>query len=162
MNKITAFGLFIKQCLLYPLESPFLPDESVVELGVSYAAGQKIGSYNPVSPALVWQDDQNQSMDFASAQIYAAYLDADGVNVDEIEQDIWRVPTEIELMNALCNSYIDGGSLLPGGFQANCGYWSSTPYAGYPGNAWYASHSNGDVHSSDGNMTGQVLVRCVH
>jgi hypothetical protein len=42
--KQTPFSLFIRQCLLYPLASPFLPPENKVEKDYSYAAGQKTGT----------------------------------------------------------------------------------------------------------------------
>lgn len=41
---MTPFNLFIRQCLLYPLTSPFLPPENKVEDGYSYAAGTKTGT----------------------------------------------------------------------------------------------------------------------
>jgi hypothetical protein len=44
MSKITPFNLFIRQCLLYPLTSPFLPPENKVEKDYSYAAGTKTGT----------------------------------------------------------------------------------------------------------------------
>jgi len=44
MSKYLPFQLFIRQCLLYPLTSPFLPPPEKVEKDFSYAAGQKIGT----------------------------------------------------------------------------------------------------------------------
>jgi hypothetical protein len=44
MSSLTAFNCFVRQCLLYPLTSPFLPPIDKVELGHSYAAGAKIGT----------------------------------------------------------------------------------------------------------------------
>jgi len=50
MSRFTAFQLFLRQCLLYPLTSPFLPPEDKVEDGYSYAAGQKTGTLTPTPP----------------------------------------------------------------------------------------------------------------
>jgi len=47
MSKLTPLNLFIRQALLYPLDSPFLPPENKVEEDYSYAAGQKTGSLEP-------------------------------------------------------------------------------------------------------------------
>lgn len=47
MPELTPFQQFIRQCLLYPLASPFLPPEAKVEKDFSYAAGQKIGTLEP-------------------------------------------------------------------------------------------------------------------
>ena len=49
-----------------------------------------------------------------------------------------------------------------GGFQDNNNYWSSTPNADNPGNAWNANNNNGNVNSNNDNMSNQNLVRCVH
>jgi len=53
MQKQTPFSLFIRQALLYPLVSPFLPQPSDVKKDVSYASGQKVGTYEagPTPPA---------------------------------------------------------------------------------------------------------------
>jgi len=47
MSKYLPLDLFIRQALLYPLDSPFLPPENKVEEDYSYAAGKKIGSLEP-------------------------------------------------------------------------------------------------------------------
>lgn len=44
MSKYLPLNLFIRQALLYPLTSPFLPPESKVEKNYSYAAGKKTGT----------------------------------------------------------------------------------------------------------------------
>lgn len=44
MSKYLPFQLFLRQALLYPLTSPFLPPVDKVELGYSYAAGEKVGT----------------------------------------------------------------------------------------------------------------------
>lgn len=45
MSKLLPLDLFIRQALLYPLTSPFLPPENKVLKDYSYAAGKKTGSY---------------------------------------------------------------------------------------------------------------------
>jgi len=50
MSKFTAFQLFIRQALLYPLTSPFLPPPDKVQKDFSYAAGQKVGTLD-IPPA---------------------------------------------------------------------------------------------------------------
>lgn len=50
MSKLLPLDLFIRQALLYPLDSPFLPPENKVEKGYSYAAGRKTGSLE----AIIW------------------------------------------------------------------------------------------------------------
>lgn len=50
MSRYLPFQLFLRQALLYPLTSPFLPPENKVELGYSYAAGQKTGTL-PAGPS---------------------------------------------------------------------------------------------------------------
>jgi hypothetical protein len=52
MSKFTAFNLFIRQALLYPLTSPFLPPVNKVELAYSYANGTKIGTLAPAAAQL--------------------------------------------------------------------------------------------------------------
>ncbi len=47
MSKFLPFNLFIRQALLYPLTSPFLPPIDKVELDYSYGAGKLIGTLEP-------------------------------------------------------------------------------------------------------------------
>lgn len=44
MSKLLPFNLFVRQALLYPLFSPFLPPVNKVEKNYSYAAGSLIGT----------------------------------------------------------------------------------------------------------------------
>jgi hypothetical protein len=44
MTKYTPFSLFIRQCLNYPLESPFLPPPEKVSKDFSYANGSLLGT----------------------------------------------------------------------------------------------------------------------
>lgn len=44
MSRLTAFQLFIRQALLYPLTAPFLPAVDDVRVGVIYSAGQLTGT----------------------------------------------------------------------------------------------------------------------
>ncbi len=50
MSKLLPFDLFIRQALLYPLTSPFLPAEDKVKKNHSYAAGRLIGSLEAAAP----------------------------------------------------------------------------------------------------------------
>jgi hypothetical protein len=129
MSKYTPFSLFIRQALLYPLASPFLPAEADVKLDVSYANGQKTGTYDPLVPALVWQTDPNLTFSHGDALSYAEYLEEDGVTVNENPQNIWRLPTILELMTALNETYLPGGSGIPSGFNTTNNYWSSSLFS---------------------------------
>ena len=74
----------------------------------------------------------------------------------------WHLPNEAELMVAQSNSWITGGSGLPGGFQDWSHYWSSTEYSS--SFAWIAYGSGGDGNLSyyyDGKGN-HYLVRCAH
>ncbi len=44
MSKYLPFNLFMRQALIYPLVSPFLPPANKVKNGYSYAAGNLIGT----------------------------------------------------------------------------------------------------------------------
>jgi len=50
MDNPTPFQQFIRQCLLYPLTSPFLPPANKVQKDFSYSAGQLIGTLEAGSP----------------------------------------------------------------------------------------------------------------
>jgi hypothetical protein len=159
MSKFTAFQLFIRQALLYPLTSPFLPQEVDVRFGTSYAAGQKTGTLYPGTAPLEWQTDQNLQKTWADAIDYALHLEADGVTVNEDPQNIWRLPTEAELMNALVESYLPGGSTVPGGFGTFSPYWSSSEID--VNNAWGGEFLGFLVTSSQDLKTELFLTRCV-
>jgi len=125
MSKFTPFNLFIRQALLYPLTSPFLPAVGDVKLATSYAAGQKIGTYDPVPPPLEWQTDPDLLKTWADAVDYALHLEADGITVNEDPQNIWRLPTSVEIVKALSDQLFSDGSGVPGGFATEAIYWSS-------------------------------------
>ena len=133
--KQTPFSLFIRQALQNFTGNSFIPQESDVKSGVQYASGQKTGSYAGGGGDPIWQYDQNQNLDWSSAQIYAQYLDADGATVDETPQNIWRLPTIGELMKAKTDGFIssDGG----GGFLSNSYHWSASEDIHNAGQAWF-------------------------
>jgi len=159
MSKYTPFSLFIRQALLYPLASPFLPAEADVKKDTSYANGALTGSYDPVVPVLEWQPDQNVLFDFYSALTYAEYLEADGVTVSECPQNIWRLPTAVEIGFALLNSYFEG-DYYPSGFVENVIYWSSVIV--YGSWAWSFVCSQGNNMYVNYNSLGlDQNVRCV-
>lgn len=73
----------------------------------------------------------------------------------------WRLPSVIELV-----SIVDTGTYNPSidstmfpGTPAVGFYWSSTPYAGHPGNAWGVYFNNGYSDYNDAAMT--YSARCV-
>src|ERR1035437_2742356 len=53
MPNLTPFQQFIRQSLLYPLASPFLPPITKVQADYSYAAGKLIGTLAVGSPPSV-------------------------------------------------------------------------------------------------------------
>jgi len=50
---------------------------------------------------------------FNEAQIYCQYLENNGIVLSEEPQDIWKVPKIAEVMIALANVGLDGGSKIP-------------------------------------------------
>ena len=60
------------------------------------------------------------SLTWSAANTYCTNLTTGGFT--------WRLPTENELLNAMTNQFVYGGS-NPGGFQLYVYYWSSTPNA---------------------------------
>ena len=111
------------------------------------------GTYSPSSPDASLEDAIN----------YCLTLKQCGVT--------WHLPTKAELIQGLIDQYGDANDICPtctkpspatlGGFQDGYGCWSSTPDAGFSGNAWYANFRYGYVYPYSGNMTSQYLVRCV-
>lgn len=131
MSRLTAFQLFIKQALQYPLASPFLPPENKVEKDYSYANGQKTGEMYPGTKPREWQTIQNLRFNYANAVHYAQYLEADGVTVASTPQNIWRLPTTSEYAYDLINDNWDWGSHEPGGFTYNDTFRTSEEDVGY-------------------------------
>lgn len=127
MSKYTPFSLFIRQALLYPLASPFLPPVAKVEKDFSYANGTLIGTLEAGGPALVWQTDQNVVFDWFNSFIYAEYLELDGVTISEMPQNIWRLPNLMEICLALVNSFFPTSPGFPGGFLSEVLYHQSDP-----------------------------------
>ena len=101
---------------------------------------------------------------------YCAYLNADDTDGNSLHclgdhlvcspVNYWHLPTEGELLKGLSKGFIENSD--GGGFQYSYYYWSSTPYADFPGDAWSAYNGFGYVYSYGGSMSSQGLVRCVH
>ena len=53
MTQLSPFRQFIRQALLYPLTSPFLPPVDKVQKDFSYSAGQLVGTFQGGTPAEV-------------------------------------------------------------------------------------------------------------
>ena len=160
MSKYTPFSLFIRQALLYPLASPFLPAEADVKLAVSYANGKLTGSYTPVGPPLIFQPEPYLNMDWDAAAIYAEYLEIDGVTVSETPQSIWHIPTIEELFSVIDYLTFNPAadiSKVPD-IQSSA-YWSSTSVAVSSTYAWLVFFYYGDVSFDD--KAGRSYIRCV-
>ena len=162
MKKQSPFSLFIRQALLYPLASPFLPPIDKVQKDFSYSAGQLVGTLEAGPVELTWQPIATYGpVDWDDANTYAEYLDADGVTVDETPQNIWTLPTESQLLARLSDEYVintQSQVFLPG-----YNYWSSSTYAYDLDIAWYASSYGRDISYGSSYKSIPVnLVRCVH
>lgn len=76
MSKLLPLDLFIRQALLYPLTSPFLPPENKVFKDYSYAAGKKIGSFEAIDWDLLYE----------SCNVITTWANGDfGVAVSEVD-----------------------------------------------------------------------------
>ena len=186
MIKQTPFSLFIRQALNYPLDIPFLPQESDVKLGVVYSAGQKTGSYagggscdypaeadvkkgvqfdtetktgtyGPLPNDLEWQTVNDLAMSQPAAVIYAQYLDADGVTVDETPQNIWRLPKCSEAVYS-CASYFFGGPSPLIIWPWEILFWSDYNFSGF---AAYFGVQYGQTVANVNMDTMEYHVRCV-
>jgi hypothetical protein len=104
---------------------------------------------------LVWQQltppvnyAQTEALAYCAAQRLGGYTD-------------WRLPSALELV-----SIVDTGTYNPSinstvfpGTPSVGFYWSSTPYAGNPGNAWGVYFNNG--YSASNDTSTAYSVRCV-
>lgn len=107
MNLKSGFNLFVRQALLYPLTSPFLPAPADVKKDVSYANNALVGELEGGAVSTVWQVSYNHIMNYANALIYAQYLGADGETVEAIPQNIWRIPTLAEIHASITQRIVD-------------------------------------------------------
>jgi hypothetical protein len=145
MNIISGFNLFVRQCLLYPLISPFLPSPEDVKKDVSYANGALLGTLEAVPPALVWQPIATYGLvNWADANTYAQHLEADGETVNASPQNIWRLPTDRELLTRLSDEF-NTDIISPVVFQGNYDYWTSDSLPGLSTYAFYDSYYNGNI-----------------
>jgi hypothetical protein len=100
---------------------------------------------------LVWQQQaSNSTMDWASAQTYC--LSA-GVG--------FRLPTVKELASLVDLTLNTGPTIDRAAFPGTPaeGFWTSSPYAGVSGRAWYVHFNFGNLNHNDVGSTNGV--RCV-
>ena len=178
----TAFQLFVRQCLLYPLISPFLPPVNKVEKNYSYAnnaltgtlecaeqknypADQQFidngdGTVSDLSTGLMWAKDGNGPgcnnggvLGWEDAVGFAEALEFAGY-------DDWYLPGIKELETIVDYSAVEpaiNATYFPN-TQAGA-YWSSTTYAGSTGGPWCVGFYDGGVYIDfEG---GPYYVRCV-
>ena len=157
MDIKTGFNLFVRQALLYPLTSPFLPSVADVKKDVSYANGELVGILEAGVPVLTWSSSYGSYLDWLTALIWAEYLEIDGVTVSETPQNLWRLPYLEEL---IAESPIANPSFTKvGGFQSDY-YWSGVTYPYNEGYAYGVSMDDGYVYGND--KTYPIsLARCV-
>jgi len=108
--------------------------------------GQTIlGIHGTGTPPLFWSDNQ-VAQTWGDATTTCASLGG-------------RLPRIAELVNAISDQFLDGGSGILSGFSTSSDYWSSTEFSSSI--AWYASAvSNvGALHEA---KTSQCNVRCVN
>ena len=160
MTKQTPFSLFVRQALQLFGGISFSPQPSDVKKDVVYAGGNEVGTFVGAPVSLEWTDLTFSGMDWDTAVLYAQYLDADGVTVDETPQNYWSLPTESQLLAALSDQFI---LALPSQtcFQDSIYYWSSCE--GDSTLAWLANYISGNVGGYYGAKSSQdYSFRCVH
>lgn len=88
---------------------------------------------------------------------YCKYLNLAGVMQSTI-QNIWRLPTESELLASLSDQFVISPAVQTG-FVDDTYYWSGSPYDST--NAWFAFYGYGSVYSDFDAKTSTNSVRCV-
>lgn len=159
MNIKTGFNLFVRQALLYPLTSPFLPAVADVKKNVSYANGELIGTLESGAPVLTWSSVNELSFYFDDAVLYAQYLESDGVTVSEIPQNIWRLPTMHEFMSVVDYSIYTPASLVSPAFNSLT-HWSGDTCAFNSEYAWDIDMNTGYITFNE-KVAQPYNVRCV-
>jgi len=69
------------------------------------------------------------------------------------------LPTELELTKAHVESFLPGGSTIPGGFRSNVYYWSGTEYD--VDRAWSCGWQGSYLLAGTDTKTNVFAVRCV-
>ena len=164
----TAFQLFVRQCLLYPLVSPFLPPVNKVKKNYSYAnnaltgtlecaeqknypADQQFidngdGTVSDLSTGLMWAKDGNGAgcnngnpLKWEDAIDFAEALEFAGY-------DDWYLP-EIKELETIVDYGRSNPAIDPTYFPASQSdrYWSSTTYVDDTSLAWFVNFYDGYV-----------------
>ena len=163
MSKFTPFSLFIRQALLYPLISPFLPAEADVKKGVSYANSQKTGTLANVNyPAdqqfvdngdgtisdlatgLMWvQNAADAGGNYGTGKQWAAAVTFCD-NLIFAGHNDWRLPTRKELDTIVDTSRANPAINTDYFFNIlSLQYWTITPYISLANYIWYVMFSTG-------------------
>ncbi|MDD4804994.1 MAG: hypothetical protein PHN69_07705, partial [Candidatus Pacebacteria bacterium] len=126
-----------------------LPTEDKVQDGYSYGPGDSMtGSLSAGAPTLEWSAGLG-SMTWDNAVAYCANP-ANGYT---------RLPKIGELLNALTQQFVGGGTEGPGGFAGVVTYWSGTEFGS--GFVWYGVGGNGSINGSNAFKSNEYSVRCV-
>ena len=115
-----------------------------------FAASSKLDD----KTGLIWQDNQNMQQEFSyeKAKTYCENLKVDGYTD-------WRLPTLKELATIL-DLRIDRPALKPGfNIRLSERFWTATPNAAKPKEAWVISFSYGEIESYP--VRREYNVRCV-
>ncbi len=125
-------------------------DATKVATGTSYLGVMGTKQDGVVYPTQWSTEDPTGYVTWQAAMDYCDYLETDGSTVNVAVQNIWRLPTYIELVNA----YLTGVS----GFQSDY-YWSSTEVPGSPSNAYFVYMDYGNAYYV-GKTNPGTLARC--
>lgn len=125
-------------------------DATKVATGTSYLGVMGTKQNGVVYPTQWSTEDPTGYVTWQAAINYCDYLETDGSTVNASIQNIWRLPSYIELVNA----YLTGVS----GFQS-VNYWSSTETPGDPRDAYGVYMLYGYAYYS-GKTYPNFLARC--
>lgn len=140
----------------------------------NYASWTKRLCWDASSGCSVNRGLYNHNGILLGAKEYCAYLSVDGVNLDNVERNIWRLPQKMELLMAMTYYVIQGlqGQNFPAGSEfapliggdIGANYWTSDP-ATPPDprrRATVTSIYGTSAEISSYPTYGGLYVRCVH
>lgn len=122
MKMISGFNLFVRQALLYPLTSPFLPAIEDVKEGVIYGGGSLIGIYKNMYKTFVLGED------FSAGDI--GYLKSDGkmwkakANIDTTSKGLLGLCPDAGVSGASV-SFLIKGDYITSGLSVSAIYYLS-------------------------------------